>query len=398
MNELSLYLHIPFCTEKCDYCDFFSVPLSGIEKSRKEQEHLLGSYIDALLYEIEQSIKETQNAKIPSVYIGGGTPSLLGGKGIARLLEGIKDCLHEAEVSEITVEANPETADYSFLSSCKDNGVTRLSLGVQSFDETVLSAAGRRGRLPAENGRNTIENSIYEAKNIFGKGLSLDVMSGLPGQTAAVLKNDIEKVLGFNPGHISLYSFTLEEGTPLALKNKKHEITAETNKQKESPDDLWLIGKDILKKAGFLHYEISNFASSSAFRSLHNIRYWLMKNWIGIGPSASGTIISGDTGTRKSYPPNIKEFISAFKNRKRPPVIEEKLDRKTLLKETLMMGYRYCEGPDPCLFFRRFGRTIEETIPQTLLKWQALRGDCLTDTIMTFLNSFLLDAFMELDT
>jgi len=341
---------------------------------------------------------------VPSLYIGGGTPSLLGEKRIVRLLECLKNIVGIPE--EITIEANPETTVPSFLQSCADHGVTRLSLGIQSFNKTVLKAAGRQGYLLSctneQEDNIAIDNLLNNAKTIFGQGLSLDLMSGLPGQNKNILLKDIEKALSYEPGHISLYALTVEEGTPLALRSKNNKTGKDQNKKitlKENSDDLWLSGRDALKKAGYEHYEISNFARSSACRSIHNIRYWRMNNWLGIGPAASGTIInSNGTGRRISYSTDIDKFINAVQNNDCPPVVIEDLERNTLLKETLLMGFRYCEGPDPVLFVQRLGKTIEEVIPRTLFKWQKKIGtQSIQETIMNYLNLFLLDAFMELE-
>ena len=386
-SELSLYLHIPFCTEKCDYCDFYSVPLA-----KGEQERFIGRYVEALLAETDRRLKEEAGAggyTIPSLYIGGGTPSLLGAD-IAGLLGGLRPLT--GAPGEITVEANPETADSAFLRACADYGVTRLSLGIQSFNEGARKAAGRKGWSgPA------LFRRISEAADMFGQGLSLDLISGLPGQDEEVLRQDIHRALSYNPGHISLYALTVEEGTPLAQNVNRKGQTGRTIPAGEAADQLWLAGRDALIQAGFDQYEVSNFAKSSLGkdrRCVHNIRYWRMNNWLGIGPGASGTIIGGGgTGRRITYHPDVGAFC--LQNRA-PRVIIEELDRATVVKETLLMGYRYCEGPDPALFLSRFGKTIEETIPQTLAAWQNRAGNgSLQETIMNFLNSFLLDAFSE---
>jgi len=334
----------------------------------------MGRYVEALLAETERRIKETAYT-VPSVYIGGGTPSLLGAKGITRLLKGIT-ALTGAGHREITVEANPETADEYFLRSCAGHGVTRLSLGVQSFDEGERKAAGRRG-CPQD----VLLRRLSKAAEIFGPFLSLDLMSGLPGQDEDMLLRNIGKAIFFGAGHISLYALT--PAIPPV----------------ETSDRLWLTGRDALKNAGYEHYEVSSFALGNVYRCVHNIRYWSMQNWIGTGPSASGTIIDHNgTGRRISYAPDTKVFVSAVKNRIIPPLTIEELDRKTVLKETILMGYRCREGPDHALFFRRFGKSIQETIPQTLLKWQNRAGDVpMHEKIMNYLNAFLLDAYSELD-
>jgi len=372
----SLYLHIPFCFEKCDYCDFYSVP---VKQSSAEWEALASSYITTLLLEIKRRLEfhgaADAGITIPTIYIGGGNPALLGAKGISDLLDGLL-MLIDASAREITIEANPETITDSFLRSCADKGVTRLSLGLQSFDEGVRKAAGRHGtiHLPL----------LYNAAKIFGsnhsRSLSIDLISGLPGQNEKLLLSDIEKAISLEPGHISLYALTLERATPLAQRYRLNE---------EKADRLWLLGRDALLKAGYKQYEVSSFARASAYRCIHNIRYWTMKNWIGIGPAASGTIIDNNgTGCRYSYPDDLQAFFNSP-----AAILHEELDKTTVLKETFLMGYRYKKGPDKELFFERFGKTIQETIPQTLAKWQNQKKN----SIMDFLNIFLLDVFHEVE-
>jgi oxygen-independent coproporphyrinogen-3 oxidase len=418
-ESFSLYLHIPFCTAKCDYCDFYSVPL-------QRGSSIIDRYIGILLKETERQFMETErqleterrpvdetgSVTVPSIYIGGGTPSLLGAGGISRLLEGLLDLLKRSSAlsspGEITVEANPETADDTFLRSCADHGVTRLSLGVQSFDPGFREFLGRRtGRHVRSGWVNSpgkgvalLRNRIAAAAEIFGSGLCLDLISGgiYPEngsfeQKRDMLLRDIGAALSYRPGHVSLYTLTVGEGTPLAARLGKRETPPG-----DQADRLWLAGREALTNAGFEQYEVSNFAlqdSAHGNRCIHNIRYWRMNNWIGVGPGASGTIIAKDgTGLRRWYAPDTEGFLSG-----KPVLLTEELDRPTVIKETLLMGYRYREGPDPELFARRFGKTIEETIPRTLKKWQNGMDDAaFREKCMLFLNSFLLDAFMELDT
>jgi oxygen-independent coproporphyrinogen-3 oxidase len=411
-ESLSIYLHVPFCTAKCDYCDFYSVPMQCGDS-------IIDRYIDVLLEETELRLEprrrlgadESGGLPIPSLYIGGGTPSLLGARGISRLLEGLSALFLPGE---ITVEANPETADDPFLRSCADHGVTRLSLGVQSFDPGFRRAIGRRGQpgsrqgLPPENGKESSkENSkallhkrLAAAAETFGSGLCLDLIcggiypeNGSFEEKRDVLLRDIEAALFYKPGHISLYALTVAEGTPLAARLEK-----KAGPHDDQADQLWLTGRKTLMNAGFDHYEVSNFAlqdSAHRNRCIHNIRYWRMNNWLGIGPGASGTIIGKEgKGLRTSYAPDTEGFLSG-----RPVLLTEELENPALIKETLLMGYRYIEGPDPELFIQRFGKSIEETIPRTLEKWQgSMDTAAFREKCMLFLNSFLLDAFMELDT
>jgi len=380
--KASLYLHIPFCGAKCDYCDFYSIPLPDITSSSSDD--LVCRYLDALVEETNRRIDELEAAggsplEIPSIYIGGGTPSILGPK-ILRIFADVIRVNPCKSVDEITVEANPESCDAAFLEACIAGGATRLSLGVQSFNPELRAAVGRRGDAALLDGRLSL------AAQAFGGGLSLDLMTGLPGQTEDDVRADIEKALAFNPGHVSLYSLTVEEGTPLFQK-----ISHGGHGEKEDAEDaVWLYGRDMLVKAGYEHYEVSNFARPGR-RCLHNIRYWRMENWLGVGCAASGTIIDGSApgaarGLRTSYRNGVEAFIANPAS----CLAAEELDRLTLIKESLMMGYRYVGGPDADLFRSRFGLSIEEAIPRTLEKWRGRDK-------MLFLNRFLADAFEELE-
>jgi oxygen-independent coproporphyrinogen-3 oxidase len=418
-TEISLYLHIPFCEAKCDYCDFYSVPpgrRTGEDSAKSVRTDApVNRYIDALLEETGRRFDELRRESaaepvvVPTLYIGGGTPSILGAAGIGRLLDGLLPLLGGCR--EITVEANPESAGAAFLRACADRGVNRLSLGIQSFCEPARRAVGRRGRLLPEH--------LEAASEIFGPGLSLDLMTGLPCQSAADVRADTDRAVSLGPGHISLYNLTVEEGTPLAGRLGR----AGPSEQAVLPpadeaDRLWLTGRDALFEAGYEQYEVSNFALPGK-RCAHNIRYWLMEDWIGVGCSASGTIVDrAQTGTeqtgraqtdiqgrRSSYAPDPEAFLA-------DPALcisVEELDRLTLIKESLLMGFRYIEGPSPELFRRRFGIDVEEAVPRTLEKWRAadpplLRRDgpetgktALTAAGLLLLNRFLLDCFTELD-
>jgi oxygen-independent coproporphyrinogen-3 oxidase len=298
---------------------------------------------------------------------------------------------------ELTLEANPESLDEKTLAVVREGGVTRLSLGVQSFNRELRRSLGRRGGNP--------ERALALAAEAFGQGLCLDLMAGLPGQSPELLEADLKKALAFGPGHVSLYSLTVEEATPLKQRLEQGELNLP---DAELADSLWLSGRELLEAEGFSQYEVSNFCLSGR-ESIHNLRYWRMETWLGFGPGASGTLFfeepaapkEGVMALRLTVPRDIDAYLDGTL-----AVMEEPLDRDTLLKETLLMGFRSVYGPDEGLFKKRFGLAVEEAIPKTFSKWRGLGRDspglyvqegrpALTREGLLFLNRFLADAFEE---
>jgi len=371
LNNFSLYIHIPFCASFCDYCDFYSVNINETDNG------YIDAFLSALISDINYQIDFFAVKEIPTVYIGGGTPSVLGKK-ISVLFDALKKIPNFSPV-EFTVEANPESATEEFLTACKEGGVNRLSLGVQTFYEPSRLAVNRQGNTAL------VQERLALCSRYFSNRLSADLITGLPFQTQKIVLEDIKRLLDYEPAHISLYSLSVESGTVLENKIKTKSVTIP---KRDLSDSLWLEGKDALEKAGFCHYEVSNFSPDNS-RCLHNIRYWRMENWLGAGPASSGTVINEKTATAKRFVflPDVDAYI---KNPSLNFAICEELDKACLLRETLLMGYRYREGPDPQKFFKRFGITIEDCIPKTLTRWKDRDK-------MLFLNSFLQDAFNELE-
>ena len=355
----------------------------------------MDSYIDAVLDDIEDQINLFNIDNIPTVYIGGGTPSALGAKRTEKLLLSIKTLLTKINSSplEFTIEANPESTDEAFLQACVSGGVNRISLGVQSFHEASRKTVNRQG------GRNQIEAALSLASRYYPDAFSVDLVSGLPFQTEALIREDIKQLLSFRPAHVSLYSLILEPQTPLGVKAASGTVTLPSP---DEADNLWITGRDLLESSGYSQYEVSNFALPEKTRA-HNIRYWRMENWLGAGPAASGTIIDNQTGfgKRLTYSPDIESYIGTPRPRIKRAITEE-LGRKDLIKETLLMGFRYLEGPDMGLFKQRFGLEIGEIIPKTIALWrgrdffQTGNGLKPSKKGLLFLNGFLRDAFEEL--
>jgi len=363
---------VPFCAiNKCDYCDFYSVVLDD------KSETIMDLYVKAIIEDVKYQLEYFNVKEICTVYIGGGTPSVLGAKRLHVLLESLNAIPGFSPV-EFTIEANPESITQEFLSVCKNGGINRISLGVQTFNETSRLAVNRRGDAKL------LEKQLMLVSDFFSDSFSADLIAGFPCQSEENVKEDIKRLLAFNPAHVSLYSLTVEEGTPLEKNIKKGEVILPDS---DTSDRLWLAGRDILINAGFGHYEVSNFARQGK-KCLHNIRYWNMDGWLGAGPCASGTMINEDNGTAKRY-----TFAPDFQSYIKLPCITnavcEELDRDALIRETLLMGYRYRDGPDREKFIRRFGRSIEDCIPKTLERWK-------DKDKMLFLNRFLTEAFSEI--
>jgi oxygen-independent coproporphyrinogen-3 oxidase len=389
--EASLYLHIPFCAGSCDYCDFYSVPVETTDTR-------LDFYIDRLLVDVRRAFSGTAGGavtSVPTIYIGGGTPSMLGHRRLKRLLTELA-ILTPNTPSECTVEANPESADEAFFETCAAAGATRISLGIQTFHEPSRMAVNRVGEA------RLLRERLDLARSFFSEAFSVDLIAGLPFQNEAVLQADIEQALAFEPAHVSLYSLTVNEHTPLWKKWKK---TWRFDRDEERIDRLWLAGRDALERNGYVQYEVSNFCrrgengeASEKNMSAHNLRYWRMENWLGIGAAASGTIIDEGTGTgvRRTATADIDSYLT------NPAFAVERLDRSAIIKETFLMGFRTMFGPDETLFRKRFHTDIEAYIPRTIALWrnkelfdrEQLR---LTRGGLLFLDAFLRETFSELD-
>jgi oxygen-independent coproporphyrinogen-3 oxidase len=383
-KEAGVYIHVPFCAGLCDYCDFYSVPVTPGDRR-------LDQFVDLVLADLEASLIAQGISRVPTVYIGGGTPSVLGAARLGRLLEGTAALLPGR--GEFTLEANPESAEEALLRVCGDRGVNRLSLGVQSFHEPSRRAVHRVGASAL------LPERLGLAAAIFGDALSLDLMTGLPYQDEYVLQKDIERALSYEPGHFSLYSLIIEEGTPLAVAAAAGERPLP---EEDEADRLWIKGRDILESAGYAQYEVSNF-SRPGKECRHNIRYWRMESWLGLGPGGSGTLIDNETGTalRRTYKADLDAWLRRDSPRE-PPYADEPLDQAALIQESILMGFRYFKGPDRELFEKRFHRPLESLIPQTLRRWESrgllqIKPPALTKEWLLFLNAYIAEAFGEID-
>jgi oxygen-independent coproporphyrinogen-3 oxidase len=297
---------------------------------------------------------------------------------------------------EWTVEVNPESADNAFLRMCKEHGVTRVSAGVQTFNDASRAAIGRSGSAAL------VLEKLADIADVYAGGFSCDLISGLPCAPPGQTSRDIRQLAALGASHISLYDLTLEEGTPL--------YTAVAGGNRALPDEdaacaAWLSGRKTLAALGYRQYEVSSFARAGG-ECLHNTRYWRMQSWLGAGAAASGTVLddAAARGTRYSCAWDAGAYAAALSLPRAglaPLYAVENLERPTLMRESLLMGMRSTCGPDEELFRRRFSASLESCIPRTLAKWRARSlmhpaTPALNESGLLFLNAFLRDAFTEL--
>lgn len=350
--EISLYVHVPFCRQKCDYCDFFSIPSNRASCVCPDEK-----YVRSVLNEIRFYVKKYSVSRWKTVYIGGGTPSQLGAKLLFELVSGIKSAVSDKTTDEFTVEMNPEDLTEDILDSAQKAGVDRISTGIQALDQKALDSVNRHCPLQ------TAISSLELLQKKWKKKLSVDFIAGLPGQTYSSFKKQFETVFNFkNIDHISLYSLTLEENTPLYKKIESGKIKWSQQKT----DRMWILGRKILKENGFIQYEVSNFARTGA-ESLHNKVYWHLENYIGCGSGACGSVY-GEVSERWTNTCSIKNYENFWLDFNPESEIPEsirqveKIDLQTQEFEWLMMGFRLLEGVCSEEFKKRFGKSLEERI------------------------------------
>ena len=284
-DKLGIYIHIPFCRSKCDYCDFYS--LAG-------REDRMDQYQKALLSHIRETAPLAQDFPVDTIYIGGGTPSYYGAKRLKELL-GVVHKLYKVEKdAEVTVECNPDSVDVKALKILRKAGVNRLSMGMQSANACELERI-HRIHTPQQTNQ-----AVEAARKAKFTNLSLDLIYGLPGQTMESWKATVEHALSLIPQHLSCYGLKVEEGTPLARRVAEGEVLPDDDQQADLY--LWTVGR--LERAGYPQYEISNFAKPG-FASRHNLRYWLTQPYIGFGPGAH----SDFGGRRYSFVRDLDAYI-----------------------------------------------------------------------------------------
>ena len=330
-KQIGLYIHIPFCKQKCSYCDFCSYA---------NKESFIKRYIQCVLKEIievgNNNKIDFENGKddlflVKTIYIGGGTPSLIDSKYIVQIIEDIKLNFEIDEKAEITIEVNPGTVTLEKLEDYKRAGINRLSIGLQSTHEHLLKEIGRIHTYL------DFLDTFRFAREAGFENINVDLMIGLPNQTLEEVKDSIEEIVSMEPEHISVYSLILEENTPLFIKVEEGlELPYEDLERKM----YWAV-KQTLEQNNYIHYEISNFAKKG-YESKHNLDCWNQKEYIGFGIAAH----SYTNGIRYSNIENIEQYIKNYDEDKTEEnlVFHEKQDMEAMQKEYMLLGLRKIDG------------------------------------------------------
>ena len=339
---LELYVHIPFCVRKCQYCDFLSGPSDEETKDR---------YIEALLKEI-RAAEHTEDYEIVSVFIGGGTPSALKAEAIASIMRTLQEQFFFCEDAEVTIEANPGTVDLEKLTIYRNVGINRLSLGLQSTDAEELKLLGRI------HSYEEFLKSYEWAREAGFSNINIDLMFAIPGQTGEAWRQHLYQVAELNPEHISAYSLIIEEGTPFAEQNL--DLPDEDTEYQMYEDTA-----EILERYGYRQYEISNYAKQG-YMCRHNAGYWQRREYLGFGLGASSLY----GGMRFSNTHQMQEYLKESRN---PDQIRQDvtvLSRNERIEEFMFLGFRMTEGISEKKFEENFDVRLMDVYGDILQKYE----------------------------
>lgn len=347
-RSLAIYIHVPFCEKKCGYCDFYSF----LPKS----ENVMDDYVDNLLREWELYEGELQEQKVSSLFLGGGTPSMLGTERLLRILTRV--ALYVEKSGEITLECNPESVPALNIEKLMAAGVNRFSMGIQSGSDRLLNTMGRI---------HNVDEGIKAFRHLReagAKNINLDFISSVPTESDEDIEKSISLIKQLSPEHVSVYSLILEEGTPF--------FTRYGHMPENDVEDRRHVHRyeKMLDAMGYEQYELSNF-SKPGYKCRHNLHYWKLGRYIGLGPAASGFLCH----TRYTNMVSLGEYISSIDEGKKPVAYSEELSPLDRDNEFMMLGIRLNEGinlseklPSGILFKDRYGSGIERNVESGLLK------------------------------
>ncbi len=354
--QLQLYLHFPFCKTKCFYCDFCSF---------STKESMVQNYLDALQKEIRMVAKMHSDAEVSTVFIGGGTPSLMSEKQLRNLCICIHQHFDLQKDAEWTIEANPGTVEGAWLQTARACGINRLSMGVQAMQDSLLASIGRIHK------REEAIQSIRLAKEAGFENLNVDLMFGLPDQTMAQYLQSIDQVASLGVTHLSAYALIVEEGT--RLYDQVHTGSVRLPDE-DLVADMQLSGIQRLKDHGYSQYEISNFAKDHNV-CRHNVGYWQGEWYAGLGLSAHGMIPKQDGGIlRTENHQDLETYLHDLQNEQLPRLAKTSISKEDAMFESIMLGLRMIDGVDEIRFQKRFG-----------CKMSAVYGDVMDKLVATHL-------------
>ncbi|HXF82366.1 MAG TPA: radical SAM family heme chaperone HemW [bacterium] len=354
-DTIGLYVHIPFCTAKCGYCDF---------NSYAGHEHLIPSYAETLVKDAALWRSAVRGRRVATVFFGGGTPSLNPLEEMATILEGLRAAFDVAPDAEVTLEANPGGLTADYLRGLRTLGFNRLSIGVQSFDDEELVVLDRRHT--AEDAR-----EAYRAARAAGfENVNLDLIYGLPEQPLSSWQRSLEEAIALGPEHLSLYALTVEEGTPLA-RDVARGRTAAPDPDMQAEHYEWT--QDRLAAAGYEHYEISNWCRPGC-RCEHNLVYWRSGEYLGLGAGAHSHL----NGVRFStallpnrYAELVDETVAAGDGTMRHVVGGERVTETLAMADALILGLRLTDGVSAEEFARRHGRSVDDVYGEVLAEFES---------------------------
>ncbi len=320
---LGIYIHVPFCRSKCQYCDFYSLTT--------KDDRLLDSYLDAVCAHIREAGPLAPNHLVDTVYFGGGTPSFFGADGMAAILTAIRKSFHVAPSAEITFEANPDSVSDRLLRRLRSEGFNRVSLGIQCDDDEILKKIGR------PHSYAQAVSAVQRIRKAGFKNLSLDLMYGLPGQSLEAWERTLHNVLKLAPEHMSCYGLKVEEGTPLYAYQEYCNLADD-----DTQADMYLSAVEILRQHGYRQYEISNFCKKGNV-SRHNLKYWTGGEYLGFGPDAS----SDFAGRRFAVIRDLHGYIDGILNGGQVLREVQEVPNRERAGEFLMTRLRLASGLDP---------------------------------------------------
>ncbi|HSV98373.1 MAG TPA: coproporphyrinogen-III oxidase family protein [Spirochaetota bacterium] len=319
--NVGVYIHVPFCRSKCDYCSFYSVPVGMF--SDGDRRKLFGRYVDRLIDEMRGRSRDTAAFSFDTIYFGGGTPSLLGAPLVARVIETVRSCFSRTGPDcEITLECNPEDFSVTSIGEYRSAGVNRVVLGVQTLDAHLRGVIGRRSKAPDTK----MLNAFFAMSGIAH---CVDIITGIPGQDKGGLNRELERLLAYRPEHVSAYILSIDKNTPLSRRMAEtHELSLE---QRRRFEDLMAV----MEKRGYTHYEVSNFCVPG-FESRHNMKYWTFAPYIGYGPGAHSFY-----GLQRLYSTQtVEEYLEGPSI---APVLDER-GKGAAAEEFLLTGLRLRRG------------------------------------------------------